>query len=141
MWLAASNLKEWFEVKGQKTGGRKRGSLNKKTIEAQAIARGYGKLAMDTLVKLCRDGTSDSIRLGASLALLDRGYGKPAQFIETKDATPLTDVTNLELARRVAYLLQVGAKEGGVGGDSAASGEERSDPNEIFLKNKPKELH
>ena len=126
-------------MKGQKTGGRKAGSLNKKTIEAQAVARGYGKLAMATLVDLCRTGSSESIRYNAACSLLDRGYGKPAQFIETKDATPLTDVTNLELARRVAYLLQTGAKEVGVGGDSAASVGSGSTDNEIFLENK--DLH
>ncbi|MGI9569583.1 MAG: hypothetical protein ACR2PH_07580 [Desulfobulbia bacterium] len=113
------------KTKRLKTGGRKKGSLNKKTIELRAAARGYGQVALNTLVKLVKQGSSEAIRFQAAQALLDRGYGRAPQAIEHtgKDGQTLESVSNMELARRVAYLLTSGIeekpgeedKEGGVG--------------------------
>lgn len=45
-------------------------------------ARTYSGLAVDTLVELTKDTHSDSTRFNAATALLDRGYGRPAQSLD-----------------------------------------------------------
>ena len=90
--------------------GRKKGSVNKKTLEMRDMARPVGEMALKTLVRLCKTGSSESIRFNAACALIDRGYGKAPQAVEHtgKDGAELEQYTNLELARRVAYLLTTG---------------------------------
>jgi hypothetical protein len=60
-------------------------------------------LAVDTLVELTKDNHADSTRFNAATALLDRGYGRPAQSLDlhlSADAITkrLTDMTDAELA-------------------------------------------
>jgi hypothetical protein len=43
-------------------------------------ARKFSGLAVDTLVELTKDTHTDSTRFAAATALLDRGYGRPAQW-------------------------------------------------------------
>jgi|GEM_PF-6805856 len=56
-----------------------------------------------------------SARVAACCAILDRGYGRPAQQLEHtgKDGTPLEQPqpSMLEAARRLAYVLTAGAQE------------------------------
>src|SRR4029077_12293891 len=66
-------------------------------------ARKYSALAVDTLVELTKDNHADSTRYNAATALLDRGYGRPAQSLDlhlSADAITkrLSDMTNAELA-------------------------------------------
>ena len=66
-------------------------------------ARKYSALAIDTLVELTKDNHTDSTRFAAATALLDRGYGRPAQSLDlhlSADAITkrLSDMTDAELA-------------------------------------------
>jgi hypothetical protein len=66
-------------------------------------ARKYSGLAVDTLVELTKTKYSGSTRFAAATALLDRGYGRPAQSLDlhlSADAITkrLTDMTDAELA-------------------------------------------
>jgi hypothetical protein len=66
-------------------------------------ARRFSGLAIDTLVELTKDNHTDSIRYNAATALLDRGYGRPAQSLDlhlSADAITkrLSDMTDAELA-------------------------------------------
>ena len=45
-------------------------------------ARKYSALAVDTLVELTKDNYAASTRYSAATALLDRGYGRPAQSLD-----------------------------------------------------------
>jgi hypothetical protein len=68
-----------------------------------AEARKYSALAIDTLVELTKDSHTDSTRFNAATALLDRGYGRPAQSLDlhlSADAITkrLSDMTDAELA-------------------------------------------
>ena len=64
----------------QKTGGRKKGTLNKGTEELVGLARVHTKLALETLVEIAKDKKGvAAARISASSILLDRGYGKPHQ--------------------------------------------------------------
>ena len=66
-------------------------------------ARKFSGLAVDTLVELTKDNHADSTRYSAATALLDRGYGRPAQSLDlhlSADAITkrLSDMTDAELA-------------------------------------------
>ena len=62
-------------------------------------ARKFSGLAVDTLVDLTKDNHTDSTRFAAATALLDRGYGRPAQSLDlhlsadviTKRLSDMTD--------------------------------------------------
>jgi hypothetical protein len=73
-------------------------------------ARKYSALAIDTLVELTKDNYPGSTRYNAATALLDRGYGRPAQSLDlhlSADAITkrLSDMTDVELAALEARLL------------------------------------
>jgi hypothetical protein len=66
-------------------------------------ARKFSGLAIDTLVELTKDNHTDSTRFAAATALLDRGYGRPAQSLDlhlSADAITkrLSDMSDAELA-------------------------------------------
>jgi hypothetical protein len=81
------------------TAGADRRTVDNIVIEA----RRFSGLAVDTLVELTNDSHSDSTRYNAATALLDRGYGRPAQSLDlhlSADAITkrLSDMTDAELA-------------------------------------------
>jgi hypothetical protein len=66
-------------------------------------ARKFSGLAVDTLVELTKDNYAPSTRYVAATALLDRGYGRPAQSLDlhlSADAITkrLSDMSDVELA-------------------------------------------
>jgi hypothetical protein len=66
-------------------------------------ARKFSGLAIDTLVELTKDSHADSTRFNTATALLDRGYGRPAQSLDVHLSTEaitrrLSDMTDAELA-------------------------------------------
>jgi hypothetical protein len=73
-------------------------------------ARKFSGLAVDTLVELTKDTHTDSTRYSAATALLDRGYGRPAQSLDlhlSADAITkrLSDMTDAELAALEARMI------------------------------------
>ena len=68
---------------GRRPGaGRPKGSKNRANKELRDLARTYTQDALDTLAKIAQQGESESARVQASVALLDRAWGKPRQSIE-----------------------------------------------------------
>ena len=63
--------------------GRPTGAVNKATSELKLnlseLAREYTNDALDTLVEVMQSSQSDSARIAAATAILDRGYGKPTK--------------------------------------------------------------
>jgi hypothetical protein len=53
-------------------------------------------MALETLVDLAHNGSSDGVRLNAAMALLDRGYGKPQQSIDLKTDGPQVQINLFE---------------------------------------------
>jgi hypothetical protein len=47
-------------------------------------ARRYGNVALDNLVKLALHSESDTVKLGATVALLDRGFGRPTRTLDLR---------------------------------------------------------
>ena len=66
--------------------GRPKGGANPTTRENRAtigeLARKYANDAIKALVKVATEGDSESARVAAANALLDRGFGRPAQSME-----------------------------------------------------------
>ena len=66
-------------------------------------ARKFSGLAIDTLVELTKDNHTDLTRFAAATALLDRGYGRPAQSLDLHLSADvimnrLSDMSDAELA-------------------------------------------
>jgi hypothetical protein len=81
----------WAKGQSGNPGGRPR-----ELAGIQKLARENGSLAIETLVEVATKGKSEAARVSAATALLDRGFGKPAQFntgdpAEFRKATDLTD--------------------------------------------------
>ena len=51
--------------------------------EMRELAREHAEAALETLIKICKMSDSDTARVSAANAILDRGYGKPLQQIES----------------------------------------------------------
>lgn len=68
---------------GRRLGaGRPRGRKSDKTLEIEAAAKAHGGNAIAALVDVAQSGKSETARVQAAVALLDRGYGKPRQSVE-----------------------------------------------------------
>ena len=87
------------------------GRADRRTIRNLVIAaRKFSGLAIDTLVELTKDNHTDSIRYNAATALLDRGYGRPAQSLDlhlSADAITkrLSEMSDAELAALEARMI------------------------------------
>ena len=79
----------WKPGQSGNPSGRARGDHR-----IQELARGYGPDALETLAKIAREGQSESARVSAAVALLDRGYGKPPQ-LNTSDPGQLRKAVEL----------------------------------------------
>ncbi len=65
-----------------KSGGRSKGTPNKRTVDIKGEAQKAGPKALAYLVKVMEDDTEDTrYRITASNSILDRAYGKAAQSI------------------------------------------------------------
>ncbi len=90
-----------------KTGGRQPGTPNKSTAAIKEMAAEYGPMALTEIARLATKGKTEPTRFAACKELLDRGYGKSPLSREPIDDHRDADeqVSDLEIARRVAYLL------------------------------------
>ena len=66
---------------GRPPGSRNRATGAQKTTLSE-LARDYTDLALSTLAEIASNGESESARVAAATALLDRGYGRPRQSVE-----------------------------------------------------------
>ncbi len=64
---------------GRKTGGRKKGSLNRATAEIRGHAQKYTVEALEGLAQIARTSDTDAAKVAAWKAILDRGHGRPGQ--------------------------------------------------------------
>jgi 3-methyladenine DNA glycosylase/8-oxoguanine DNA glycosylase len=89
------------------------------------LARTYTEEAIETLVRIMRKGRTETVRLAAACALLDRAYGKPAVAIEhsgpdgqTLFPSPaeLRQLSDGQLERLRTFLQEFSAEVEGNGG-------------------------
>ena len=70
---------------GRRPGaGRPKGSKNRANKELRDLARSYTGQALKTLANIASQGESEAARVQASVALLDRGWGKPRATVEAE---------------------------------------------------------
>ena len=72
---------------GKKTGGRKKGALNKRTSEIKEFAQQFGRAAITRLAELGgllgrTPAASEAAQVSALGMVLDRAYGKPMQAMD-----------------------------------------------------------
>ena len=83
--------------------GRPAGAVNKATsglkLNLSELAREYTNDALETLVEVMKSGQSDSARIAAATAILDRGYGRPTKITSLEVMEPFLP-TKIQL---VAY--------------------------------------
>ena len=101
---------------GKREGaGRKKGSEDRRPRSSPVIiataqqkrelreaAREFTDDALKTLAEICKEGQSESARVSAACALLDRGYGKPTQQVETGSPGEFSRMTDEELDAQIA---------------------------------------
>lgn len=80
----------------------------------QELARKHAPDAIAALVKVARGGKSESARVGAAVALLDRGFGRPLQELKV-DAT-VQNLTDEQIDARIAQLYSAVGVETGTAG-------------------------
>ena len=92
-----------------KTGGRRKGTLNKATVAVKEAALQHGPTAVAELARLMTEGRTDQVRIAACREILDRAYGKSRQAIEHTgaDAGPIkvAKLEDKEKMRRLAFFL------------------------------------
>jgi hypothetical protein len=83
--------------------GRPTGAVNKATSEVKLnlseLAREYTNDALVTLVEVMQSSQSDSARIAAATAILDRGYGRPTNTTSLEVNVPFVPTE----IRLVAY--------------------------------------
>ena len=92
---------------GERPVGRKRGTPNKATADIGAAAQAHGRAAIEKLVALMNGGDVE-VAFKAANAILDRGYGKPAQTIAGDPEAPLQHNVAFvdEFTRRIAGMAE-----------------------------------
>jgi hypothetical protein len=92
--------------------GRKKGKIGQAKRDLSDMAKDHAELALKVLVEVAQSGESEAARVSAANALLDRGYGRPAQAVQVtgRNGGPVEhdhkvsarDMTDDELARIIA---------------------------------------
>lgn len=79
---------------GKREGaGRKPGARTKaRKVEIVSLAdkaKVHADAAIATLAEICKTGSTESARVAAANAILDRAYGKPKQAVDVSSETPM----------------------------------------------------
>lgn len=83
---------------GKRAGaGRKPGRVSKVKKDLASLAKDHAETALKTLVEIMTKGESETARLSAANALLDRGFGKPFQGSNPYDTPDPDDVPALNI--------------------------------------------
>lgn len=109
---------------GRPTGARSRATKAQKASLSE-LARKHTSTALGALVSIASGGESESARVAAANAILDRAYGKPTQAHEHKGAVGTYDLTKMsdeELDRLEAILGPLAVNGGHSSGEAEEEG-------------------
>lgn len=108
---------------GRPVGRQSRATRTQKATLSE-LARAHTATALGVLVKVAKEGESESARVSAANAILDRAYGKPSQSHEHSGpgGAPIQtmDVTNLSDEQLAALEAAFGGLADAPGGDTDA---------------------
>lgn len=76
--------------------GRRNTATRSQGASLSELARKHTADALSVLVSVAKKSDSDSARVAAANAILDRGYGKPKQAVEHAGAIGTYDLTKLD---------------------------------------------
>lgn len=111
---------------GRRPGaGRKPGKVSKAKRELAEMAKEHAAAALRTLAEIAKSGESESARVSAATAILDRTYGKPTQAVQHSGALEtydLSKVSDADLDRLEKILGSVAVAGGDQGRETAAAG-------------------
>jgi hypothetical protein len=94
-------MTQWEKGQSGNPGGRPR-----EIAEVRDLAREHTPEAINTLAEIMNNKDSkDAARVSAASALLDRGYGRPAQALALEVKTKRQELSNEELARRILFIM------------------------------------
>ena len=93
-------------AKGKKTGGRQKGTPNKATADLKALASKHGPAAIEAILVLAKTAENETTRLAAWRELLDRGYGKPAQYNEIGGGAPIRLIVETGVPARAVQQIE-----------------------------------
>lgn len=106
-------------AEGTKTGGRQRGTPNKATAEVRDLALDHGPAAVAELARLAAEAQSETARIAACNAIIERAYGRavPGRMIQL--ALPETGTSEgiLHAVSAVVQAVANGQITPGEGGD------------------------
>lgn len=113
---------------GKRPGaGRRKGSVARATRDQKGtlgeLARRYTGVAMATLARVAKSGQSESAQVAASIAILDRGYGKPAQAVQHSGSIGTYDLRKLsddQISSLETILGPLADSDGDTGGEGEA---------------------
>lgn len=71
--------------------------MAKTPTEIRSLARAHTETALNALVGIINNSTSDQAKVAAANSLLDRGWGKATQPIEGTEDGPPIKFTKIEL--------------------------------------------
>ena len=92
----------------------------------QKLARQYAPEAIRTAVRIMRSARSyDSSRLGAIGVILERAYGKPKQELDVSHGRKASEMSDDEIAERLAAIAARRGRAGIAGDDPAPGGDPR----------------
>lgn len=89
------------------------GGRPKQDTNLRDLARAHTAEAIATLVQIMQNRKATATaRIHACVVLLDRGYGRPGQYMEIEPVSPSVsdDIDPLVVARQVALILEVGKR-------------------------------
>ncbi len=108
-------------AKRLKTGGRQKGTPNKATADLKKLAGKHGPAAIKAIRVLAETAENETTRLTAWRELLDRGYGRPAQYNEIagRDGAPLQLIVETGVPLRAVERPMVDTKPNGTAKNGA----------------------
>jgi len=103
---------------GKRDGaGRRPGKVAQARRDLADMAKTHAAAALKTLAEIAKDGESESARVSAATAILDRAYGRPPQAMQLtgEEGGPIKteDVTDQKRLAALAHLIAKASRANG----------------------------